>query len=115
MVFVWSVYLVVLMANISKLDKFQKRKAVLRNETKPFMYIKHTVHNFSSYILSDKEYKALNYSFDHHIPRSSNYNTVETEFKLFYQNIYEIFWTSLKTNKRSCKDKSSIQIQAYYC
>ena len=51
------------------------------------MYIKHTVHNFSSYALSDEEYKALSYSLDHHIPTISNYNAAENEFELCYQNI----------------------------
>ena len=27
------------------------------------------------------------YGLDHHIPTSSNYNAVETEFEQFYQNI----------------------------
>ena len=51
------------------------------------MYIKHTVHNFSSYIFSGEEYKALSYSLDHHILTSSTYNAIETEFELFYRNI----------------------------
>ena len=53
-------------------------------ETKSSMDIKHTFHNFFSYVLSDEDYKALSYGLDHHIPTSSNYNTVETEFELFY-------------------------------
>ena len=42
-----------------KIDKFRKRKAVVGNETKPSMYNEHTVHNFASYVLYDKRYKAL--------------------------------------------------------
>ena len=52
-------------------------------ETKSSMDIKHTVHNFFSYVLSDEDYKALSYGLDHHLPTSSNYNAVETEFELF--------------------------------
>ena len=57
------------------------------NERKPSMYVKHTIHNFSSYVLSGEEYKALYYGLDHHILISSNYNAVETEFELFYHFI----------------------------
>ena len=53
---------------LKKLDEFRKREAVMRNDTKPFMYIKHTVHNFSSYVLSDEEYKAFFYGLNHHTP-----------------------------------------------
>ena len=59
----------------------------MENDTKHSTCIKHTVHNFSSYALSDKEYKALSFGLDHHIPTSSNYNAAETEFELFDQNI----------------------------
>ena len=51
------------------------------------MYIKHATHNFSVYVLSDEEYKALFYGLYHHISISSNYNADEIEFILFYQNI----------------------------
>ena len=73
--------------HLKKLGKFRKRKALMRNETKSSMYIKHTVHNFSSYVLSDEEHKVLPYGLDHRIPTPCNYNAVETEFELFYQNI----------------------------
>ena len=73
--------------HLKKLYKFWKRKAVIGNETKPSMYIKHIFHNFSSHVLSGEECKALSYGLDHHIPISSKYNAVETEFELFYQNI----------------------------
>ena len=49
--------------------------------------IKHTVHNLSSYALSDEACKALFYGLDHHIPTPCSYNAVETEFELFHQNI----------------------------
>ena len=93
-----SKFKVVSKRHLKKLEKFWKRKAVMRNETIPSMYIKHTVHNFSSYVLSDEEYNPLSYGLDHHIPTSSNYNGVKTEFELFYRNILSIFLTFLKTN-----------------
>ena len=88
--------------HLKKLDKFWKIKGLMRNETKYSVYIKHTVYNFSSYAFSD-ECKALSYGLDHHIPTPCNYNPVETEFELFYQNILPIFCTFLKTNWRSWK------------
>ena len=69
------------------LRKFRKRKGLMRNKTKYSVYIKHTVHNFSSYALPGEEYKALYYGLDHHIPTPCNYKAVETEFELFYQKI----------------------------
>ena len=51
------------------------------------MYIKHSFHNVSGYVLSDEEYQALSFGLDHHIPNFTNYNAAETEFELFYQNI----------------------------
>ena len=60
---------------------------------KPSMYIKqHNVPNFSSYVLRDEEYKVLSYCLDHHILTSSNYNAVETEFELCYQNVFIIYF-----------------------
>ena len=78
-----SKFKVVLKGHLKKLDTFQKTNAVMGNKTKLSMYIKHTVYNFSSYVLSDEEYKALTYGLDHHIPTSPDYNAVETVFELF--------------------------------
>ena len=114
---------VLLKRHLRKLDKIRKRKAVIGNRMKPSMHIKHTVHNFTSYVLSDEVYKALSYSLDHHIPTSSNHSTVETEFELFYQNILSNIshiakneFTQLKSKLRNvCHKYSSLQIAAYYC
>ena len=42
--------------------------------------VKHTVYNFSGYMLSAEEYKALSFHIDHHIPTLSRYNAIETKF-----------------------------------
>ena len=34
-------------------------------------YIKHTAHNFSSYVMSNEEYITLSFGLDHHIPTKS--------------------------------------------
>ena len=61
--------------HLKKLGKFWKRKAAMGNETKPSMYIKHTVHNSSViYCLGKKLW------LDHHAPTFSHYNAVKIEF-----------------------------------
>ena len=42
--------------HLNKLDKFRKRKALMRNETKPSININYAVHNFFSYVLPDEAY-----------------------------------------------------------
>ena len=71
-------------------------------------YIKHTVHNFSSYVMSNKEYNAPSFGLDHHIPTKSEDVAIEVEFKQFYQGLLRNLThipdnelTSLKTKLRS--------------
>ena len=76
----------------------------------------------SSYVLTDQEYKALSYGLDHHIPTSSRYNAIETEFKFLYQNILKNIshipdnvLTQLKTKIRStCHKYSKIWVPYKY-
>ena len=51
------------------------------------MYMKHTVHNFSSYQLSEEEYKALSHGLDYQLPSKTNSSVIKTEFKKFYKSI----------------------------
>ena len=80
-----SKFKIVSKRHVKKLDKFQKSKGLMRNDTKCSVYIEHTVHNLSSYALSDEACKALSYGLDHEIPTPCNYNAVEIELELFYQ------------------------------
>ena len=52
--------------------------------------MKHIVHNFSSYNLSQVEINALSYGLDHHIPTNINGNAITTEssksFKRYFQH-----------------------------
>ena len=50
-------------------------------------YVKNTVHNFSSYQLSNEELTALSYGLDHHIPSKVNRSRIYTEFEQFYQSL----------------------------
>ena len=85
-------------------------------------YIKHTVHNFSSYVLSNEEYTALSFGLDHHIPTKSKYVATEVEFEQFYQGLLRNLThipdnelTSLKTKlRRTCEKYSKIHVPYKY-
>ena len=70
--------------------------------------IKHTVHYFSSYVMSNEEYTTLPFGLDHHIPTKSKDVAIEAQFKQFYQGLLRNLshmpdneLTSLKTKLRS--------------
>ena len=69
------------------------------------MYIKKTVHNFSSYQLTTKEYTALSYGFYHHIPFKFNSNRIHTELEQFYQSILKDIFHILESNLSCSKTK----------
>lgn len=85
-------------------------------------YLKHTVHNFSSYVLSDDESTALSFGRDHHIPIKSRDVSIEVEFEQFYQGLLRSLThipdnelTSLKTKLRStCEKYNKIDIPYKY-
>ena len=71
-------------------------------------YVKHTVHNFSSYMMSNKEYTTLSFGLDHHIPTKWKGVAIEVEFKQIYQGLLKNLThipdnelTSIKTKLRS--------------
>ena len=74
-------------------QRHMKKLSKLRNQTNlasgenPAIYIRQTVHNFTSYHLTTEEEKALSFALDEHIPISLNRNKLFTEFEIFYQNI----------------------------
>ena len=69
-----------------KLSKFRKHQQ--KSDIKCRIEVsKNAVHDFSSYTSSDDKIMALNYGLDQHIPYTVNYNSINTEFELFYQNI----------------------------
>ena len=101
--------------NLHKQQQFNQR-----NNEKVNNYIKSTVHNFSSYQLSDDELTALSRGLDHHIPNKLNRNRIHTEFEQFYQNsikdishIPDDNLTHLKTKLRSTCERYS-KIHAPY-
>ena len=46
--------------------------------------MKHMVHNFSLYPLTEDEMTALAYRLDHHIPTNINENAIFTECEQFF-------------------------------
>ena len=69
-----------------KLSKF--RKPQQKSDIKSRIQItKNTIHNFSPYTSSDDEIMELNYELDQQIPYTVNYNSINTEFELLFQNI----------------------------
>ena len=49
--------------------------------------MKHMVHNFSSYALTEEEMTALASGLDHHISTNIIKNAIFTEFEQFFQNL----------------------------
>ena len=47
----------------------------------PLIYIKHTVCNMSSYVLSDEEQPALSFGLDQHVLVKSDKNLINTVFE----------------------------------
>ena len=68
---------------LTNLRKQQERKT----DKSTAMYIKNTVHKFSSHQLTTEEYPVLSYGLDHHIPCKFNSNRIHTKFEQFYQSI----------------------------
>ena len=49
--------------------------------------MKHIVHNFSSYQLSQVKINAVSYGLDHHIPTNINRSAIITELESFFQSL----------------------------
>ena len=85
-------------------------------------YIKHTVHNFLSYVMSNKEYTALSFGLDHHIPTKSKDVAREVKFQQFYQGLFtglihlpDNVLSLLKTKLRStCEKYSQVNVPYKY-
>ena len=71
-----------------KLLKFRKAQTAKNCDINPSL-IKHIVHNFSSYNLSQVEINTLSYGLDHQIPTNINRNAITTEFESFFQNLLQ--------------------------
>ena len=82
-------------------------------------FIKHTVHNYSSYILSEQEKIVLSFGLEQHIPKRSCKNLIYTEFyqRIFYDihHLPQDDIKKIKTKIRStCKKFSHINVPYNY-
>ena len=60
-----------------------------QSETSQLKVNKHIIHNFPSFVLSPEEVTALPFGLDQHIPYNVDSNSINTEFELFYQNLFQ--------------------------
>ena len=75
----------------------ERKLNALRQETPPppttrsgvHPIARSVVHNFSSYTLSDDEYRLLSFSLDHYIPGRDVGKRTQVEFERFYQEILD--------------------------
>ena len=75
----------------------ERKLNALREETPPppttrsrvHPIARSVVHNFSSYTLSDDEYRLLSFSLDHYIPGRDVGKRTQVEFERFYQEILD--------------------------
>ena len=106
---------------MKKLSKYRKHQQ--KSDIKSRVQVsKNTIYTFSSYKLSDDEVMALNYGLDQHIPYTICYDSINTEFELFYQNILCDFshipeqnLANFKTKLRNtCKKYCKIKVPFKY-
>ena len=71
------------------------------------LYVKQTVCNMSSYVLSDEEKLALSFGLDQHIPLKCDNNLINTEFEYYFQNI--------KNTVPHISDEKMLQVKTNYC
>ena len=98
---------------------YHKRKLYGESNT---LFIRSTVHNYSSYNLSIEEGKALWFGLDQHTPTTLTHNNIDPEFQYFYQNISndilhlsEDDFIKLKTKLHySCEKYSDIKVSYKY-
>ena len=83
---VGSRYKVISIRHQKKIVNLIKNQKNNYESNKPSL-MKHMVHNFSSYALTEDEMNALAYRLDHHIPTNINKNAIFTEFEQFFQNL----------------------------
>ena len=96
------------------------KRTSTRKETSTNTYVKETVHNFSSYVLSSDERIALSYTLDQHIPTSNNSISIHSEFERFHQSLIRNLphlpdeeKTRLKTKLRNTCDRYSRKSTPY--
>ena len=104
-----------------KLVNLRQHKGKFYGESNT-LFIRSTVHNYSSYNLSIEEHKALWCGLDQHNPTTLSRNSLHMQFEYFYQNIKnDISHLSeddvIKLNtklRHTCKKYSDIKVPYKY-
>ena len=105
-----------------KLKNLRKAQNSTMKDDVDLEFIKHTVHNYSSYILSEQEKIALSFGLEQHISNRPCKNSIYTEFEQFYQRIFHNIRhlpqddsNRIKTKMRStCEKYSHINVPYKY-
>ena len=105
-----------------KLNNLGKAQKSTVKDNLNLKFIKHSVHNYSSYIFSEQEKIALSFGLEQHIPNRSCKNSIYTEFEEFYQRIFRNIRhlpqddiNRIKTKMRStCEKYSRINVPYKY-
>ena len=105
-----------------KLNNLGKAQKSTVKDNLNLKFIKHSVHNYSSYIFSEQEKIALSFGLEQHIPNRSCKNSIYTEFEQFYQRIFHNIRylpqddiNRIKTKMRStCEKYSRINVPCKY-
>ena len=87
-----------------KLEKLRDNAPQFRRQI-PDIQVKNIIHNFSSYVLSQQEEKALARGLDEYIPAKFDQRRIEVEFELFYQNVLPHTRNMTPENKTELKSK----------
>ena len=105
-----------------KLKNLRKAQNSAMKDNVNLEFIKHTVQNYSSYILSEQEMIALSFGLEQHIPNRFCKNSICAEFEQFYQIIFHNIRhlsqddiNRIKTKMRStCEKYSRINVPYKY-
>ena len=81
-----SRYKVISIRHQKKIINLIKNQKKNYENNKPYL-MKHMVHSFSSFALTEEEMTAFAYGLDHHIPTNINKKAIFTEFEQFFQTL----------------------------
>ena len=93
--------------NKKKLLNLRKKQKQHQQYDTLLLYVKKTVCNMSSYVLSDEEQLALSFVLDQHIPVKCDNKLINTEFEHCFQNI--------KNTVPNISDEKILQLKLNYC
>ena len=91
----------------------QKKQQEHKKKTAAYVH-KEVVHNFYSSKLSKEELEALPYSLDYHLPSKVSRNSLNTEFEMFFQNLFNDISAIPEENLARVKMELQSTCEKYY-